>query len=201
MWQHHNRSLSWVFVSRMIGIICFLIIVVLAKILETFTSAGGIYQRTAEGLLFANFWLLLLIAVIFLVADLFMAIPFPLNLPGPIIRAIGSVFCVALLLSIFQWIDSTAGTNIYQIFWLLSFVLVPLIFFIVLLTGYLEIVWQLSLQPKASMEDGIAVITADYPKADNQTVSDAKSWDEIGAEFRLMLYDVLRRFRQEIKRK
>jgi len=201
MGQHRNRSLSWVFVSRMIGIICFLIIVVLAKILENFTSPGGIYQRAVENLLFANFWLLLLIAVIFLVADLFMAIPFPLNLPGPIIRAIGSVFCVALLLSIFQWIDSTAGTNIYQIFWLLSFVLVPLIFFIVLLTGYLEIVWQLSLQPKASMEDGIAVITADYPKADNQTVSDAKSWDEIGAEFRLMLYDVLRRFRQEIKRK
>ena len=89
MWQHRNRSLSWVFVSRMIGIICFLIVVVLAKILENFTTPGGIYQQAAEGLLFANFWLLLLIGIIFLVADLFIAIPFPLNLPGPVSRQSG----------------------------------------------------------------------------------------------------------------
>jgi hypothetical protein len=201
MWQHRKRSLSWVFVSRMIGIISFLIIVVLAKILENFTSPVGIYQKAAEGLLFANFWLLLLIAIIFLVADLFIAIPFPLNLPGPVIKAIGSVFCIALVLNVFQWIDSTAGTNIYQIFWLLSFVLVPLIFFIVLLTGYFEIGRQLLREPKPSTEDGTVVIPTDYPQAGNQPVSDAKSWEEIGAEFRLMLYDIVHRFRQEIKRK
>jgi hypothetical protein len=185
----------------MIGIISFLIIVVLAKILENFTAPGGIYQRAAEGLLFANFWLLLLIAIIFLVADLFIAISFPLNLPGPIIKALGSVFCIALVLNVFQWIDNTAGTNIYQIFWLLSFVLVPLIFFIVMLTGYFEIGGELLWQPRPSQDDGTVIITPDFPKTGSQPVSDAKSWEEIGAEFRLMLYDILRRLRQEIKRK
>lgn len=201
MWRHRNRSLSWVFISRMIGIICFLIIVVLAKILENFTTPGGIFQQAAEGLLFANFWLLLLIGIIFLVADLFIAIPFPLNLPGPVIKAVGSVFCIALVLNVLQWLDHTAGSNFYQIFWLFSFLLVPLIFFIVLLTGYLEIVGKLLRQPKLSPEDSTVIINAEYPKEDNQPVSDAKSWDEIGAEFRLMLYDVVHRFRQEIKRK
>jgi hypothetical protein len=185
----------------MIGIICFLILVVLAKILENFTTPGGIYQRAAEGLLFANFWLLLLIAIILLVADLFIALPFPLNLPGPVIRAIGSVFCIALVLNVFKWIDSTAGTDIYQIFWLLSFLLVPLIFIVVLLTGYVEIMWQLWRRSKSEREDANVVIHPDHPKAEDQPVTDAKSWDEIGAEFRMMLYDVLRRFRQEIKRK
>jgi hypothetical protein len=190
-----------VFVSRMIGIICFLILVVLAKILENFTSPGGIYRSAVEGLLFANFWLLLIIAIILLVADMFMALSFPLNLPGPIIRAIGSVFCVAFVLNVFKWIDSTIGTEIFQIFWLLSFLLIPLIFFIVLLTGYLEIIRQLWRRPKSEMDDGAVVIPPDHPNAEDQTVSDAKSWDEIGAEFRLVLYDVLRRFRQEIKKK
>ena len=35
----------------------------------------------------------------------------------------------------------------------------------------------------------------------DDTLSDAKSWEEIGIEFRLMLYDLMHRFRQEIKRK
>jgi hypothetical protein len=185
----------------MIGIICFLILVVLAKILENFTTPGSMYRGVVEGLLFANFWLLLLIAIILLVADMFTAMSFPLNLPGPIIRAIGSVFCVAFVLNVFKWIDSVIGTDIYQIFWLLSFLLIPLIFFIVLLTGYLEIMRRLWRRPKSELEDGAVVIHPDHPKAEDQPVSDAKSWDEIGAEFRLMLYDVLRKFRQEIKRK
>ena len=38
MWQYRKKPLSWVFVSRMIGIICFLIIVVLANILTYYVS-------------------------------------------------------------------------------------------------------------------------------------------------------------------
>ena len=34
-----------------------------------------------------------------------------------------------------------------------------------------------------------------------EPVSDAKSWEEIGDEFRLMIYDLMHRFRQEIQKK
>jgi len=196
-----TRSLGWVFVSRIIGIICLLIVFVLAKILENFTTPGGIFQRACEGLLFANFWLIVLIAVIILVADVFMALPFPLNLPGPVIKAIGSVFCIALVLNVFQWVDTTAGTNIYQIFWLLSFLIVPLVFIIVLATGYFEIVKQLFRPARQAPADGQVSVSPDHPRASDQPVSDAKSWEEIGAEFRMVIYDLLHRFRQEVKRK
>jgi len=185
----------------MIGIICLLIVFVLAKILENFTSKEGIYHGAVEGLLFANFWLLILIAIIVLIADLFTALPFPLNLPGPVIKAIGSVFCVALVLNVFQWIDGTAGTNIYPVFWLLSFLIVPLVFIIVLISGYLEILRQLWRQPEPGPEDGMVVVHPEHPKAGDQAVSDAKSWEDIGAEFRMVLYDLLHRFRQEVKKK
>jgi hypothetical protein len=197
MSRYRDRSIGRVFVMRMIGIICFLIVVVLANIL-TYYVASPIYH-SGVNFINENFWLLILLSIILLVADLFGAFPFPLNLPAPIIRAIGSVFCIAFILRVFLWVDDVAQTSFYQIFWYLSFLIVPLVFLIVLATGYYEVMRQLWWQPRTD-EEGQVVLQAPvtYPV---KGVSDAKSWEEIGAEFRLMLYDIIHRFRQEIERK
>jgi hypothetical protein len=196
--RYRNRSLGWVFVSRMIGIICFLIIVVLANIL-TYYLASPVYH---SGVNFINedFWLLILIGVILLVADLFGAFPFPLNLPAPIVRAFGSVFCIAFVLGVFQWVDLYFKTNLYQFFWVLAFLVVPIVFLIVLATGYFEIMRRLWLQPNLDAESGAKVVHQEPFEETEQPESDAKSWEEIGTEFRMMLYDIIHRFRQEIKK-
>lgn len=199
MLRCHKLPISWVFVSRMIGIISFLIIIVLANILGYYV-ANPLYHAGVS-LLNENFWLLLLIFIILFVSDIFGAFPFPLNLPAPIIRAIGSVFGIAFILRVFQWVDGVAGTNIYQGFWLLSFLVVPLVFLIVLASGYYEIMRQLWWIPRADPDQDAQVVHQEPPVIRNEGVSDAKSWEEIGVEFRLMLYDLLHRFRQEIKRK
>jgi hypothetical protein len=195
----HKQPLGWVFVSRMIGIICLLIVIVLANILN-FYIASPVYH---SGVVFLNenFWLLLLISIIMFVGDLFGAFPFPLNLPFPIIRAIGSVFVIAFILRVFQWTDSIAGTSLYQMFWLLSFLIVPLVFLIVLASGYFEIMRLLWWVPRVDPDNGGQVVHQAPAVNQEEPVSDAKSWEEIGVEFRLMLYDLLHRFRQEIKRK
>ena len=198
MSRYRNRSLGWVFVSRMIGIICFLIAVVLANIL-TYYVTSPVYH-SGVNFINGNFWLLLLIAIIMLVADLFGAFPFPLNLPAPIIRAFGSVFCIAFVLSVFQWVDRYFGTNLYQFFWVLAFLVVPLVFLIVLATGYFEIMRRLWWQPNLDADNGARVVHQEPIEETKQPVSDAKSWEEIGAEFRMMLYDIIHRFRQEIKK-
>ena len=201
MWQYRNKPLSWVFVSRMIGIICFLIVVVLANIL-TFYVTSPVYH---SGVMFLNknFWLLVFIAIVLLVADLFGAFPFPLNLPAPIIRAFGSVFCIAVIQIVFQWVDGISGTTFYQFFWLISFILVPFVFLIVLASGYYEIMRQLWWQPKQEHETGsdTLVLHEEHPGQAKQTVSDMKSWEEIGLEFRLMLFDIIHRFREDIREK
>jgi hypothetical protein len=203
MGQNRNRPLSWVFVSRMIGIICFLIVVVLANILNLVYVPSPPVYHSGVTLLNENFWLLILVAIIFLVADLFGAFPFPLNLPAPIIRAFGSVFCIAVIQIIFQWVDGISGTTLYQFFWLSSFILVPLVFLIVLASGYYEIMRQLWWQPKLEHETGsdTLVLHEEPPGQSTQTVSDAKSWEEIGREFRLMLFDIIHRFRENIQKK
>jgi hypothetical protein len=183
----------------MIGIICFLIVVVLANIL-TYYVASPVYH---SGVTFINenFWLLILIGVILLVADLFRVFPFPLNLPAPIVRAFGSVFCIAFVLSVFQWVDLYFKTNLYQFFWVFAFLVVPIVFLIVLATGYFEIMRRLWWQPNLDAESGAKVVHQESFEEPEQQESDAKSWEEIGGEFRMMLYDIIHRFRQEIKKK
>ncbi len=198
MGQYRNRSLGWVFVSRMIGIICFLIVVVLANIL-TYYVTSPVYH-SGVNLINENFWLLVLIAVILLVADVFGVFPFPLNLPAPIIRAFGSVFCIAFVLSVFQWVDRYFGTSLYQFFWVLAFLIVPLVFLIVLASGYFEIMRRLWWQPNIDGDTGVKVVHQETSNETEQRGPDVKSWEEIGAEFRMMLYDIVHRFRQEIKK-
>ena len=198
MGWNRKKSLGWVFVSRMIGIICFLIVVVLANILQYYMTSP-VYH---SGVTFINenFWLLLLISIIMLVADLFFVFPFPLNLPAPIIRAFGSVFCIAFVLSLFQWVDLTFRTTLYQFFWVLAFLVVPLVFLIVLATGYFEIMRRLWLKPNRDDETVANVIHQEPLEETEHMASDVKSWEAIGAEFRMMLYDIIHRFRQKINK-
>lgn len=197
MWPNKQRSLGWIFVSRMIGMICFLIIVVLANILTYYVlnptyHAGVTFLNT-------NFWLLLIVGIILFVADIFSSFPFPLNLPYPVVKAIGSVFIIAFLLRVFEWVDQITGSNLYHFFWLLSFVIVPLVFIVVIVSGY-SIIRELCARSKYEHPD--VVITSEQPFVSEQN-SDGrvKTWDEIGAEFRLMLYDIIHRFREDIHRK
>ena len=199
MWPNKQPSLGWVFVSRMIGIICFLIVVVLANIL-TYYVANPLYHSGVD-FLNVNFWLLLLIGIIIFVADIFGAFPFPLNLPAPVIRAIGSVFIIAFVLRVFEWVDSTTGNNIYHYFWLLSFVIVPIVFIIVLLAGYYEIICDLWAKARIREKSDVVFAGEAGSATSPPAASTPKSWEDIGAELRLMLYDLLHRFREEIRRR
>ena len=199
MWPNKQHSLGWVFVSRMIGIISFLIVVVLANIL-TYYVKSPLYHSGVD-FLNLNFWLLLLIGIIIFVADIFGAFHFPLNLPAPVIKAIGSVFIIAFVLRVFEWVDTTTGNNIYHYFWLLSFVIVPIVFIIVLLAGYYEIICDLWARAKLRDQSEVEVAGETVPATSSPVVASPQSWEDISAEFRMMVYDLLHRFREEIRKR
>jgi len=183
----------------MMSIVSLLIVLVLANIL-TFYIQSSLYHA-GVAFLNDNFWLLLLIAIILFIGAIFAAFPFPLNLPAPIIRAFGSVFVIMFVLRVCEWIDTVAGASLYPMLWFLSFIIVPVVFLLVLAGGYFRILRRLWLQPRAGEEaDGRGVHEARPAGERERPVADAKSWEEIGAEFRMMLYDIIHRFRQEIKR-
>ncbi len=193
-----DRSLGWIFASRMIGIICFLIVLVIANILLYYISAPVYHSVVA--LVDENFWLLVLIAILLLTGDIFMCLSFPLNLPAPVFKAFGSVFSIAFLLKVISWIDVMASTNLYTVFWYLSFMIVPLVFILVLVTGYLDILRRIWWKPKRGPED-VVIVSPGYETPKSSLAPDVKSWEELGAEFRLVMYEILHRFREEVKKK
>ncbi len=197
MWPNKQHSLGWVFVSRMIGIICFLIVVVLANIL-TFYVQSPLYHSGVD-FLNLNFWLLLIIGIIIFVADIFAAFPFPLNLPFPIIKAIGSVFIIAFVLRILEWVDRMTNNNLYHLFWLLSFVIVPLVFILVIVTGYYEIICDLWARSKLNRPEPERLDDSS-PAHNGIPDKEPKSWEDVGAELRMMLYEIIHRFREEIRK-
>jgi len=198
MGRNRNRPLSWIFVSRMMAIIFFLIVAVLANFLTYYVS-NPVYHSGVT-FLNENIWLLIIIAIVFLVADIFGVVAFPLNLPSPIIRAIGSVFFIVFVLRFIQWVDTIALTNLYIPFSLISVIIVPFVFLVVLASGYYHILRQLWREPKGEYEEGDEA-GDEYYDSTMQPLSAVRSWEEIGGEFRLMLYDIIHRFREDIRRK
>jgi hypothetical protein len=200
MGQYRRKPLSWIFLSRMIGIIIFLIIVVLANLLTHYVSNS--FYNSCVTFLNENFWLLIIIAFILLAGDIFGVFVFPLNLPSPIIKAIGSVFFIFFILSLIRWVDTIAFTNFYYPFLFISYLLAVLVFLVVLISGYYEILRELSWQPELEGEYGndTYIEYSEYHDSAANPVTDAKSWDEIGGEFRMMVYDIIHRFREDIRK-
>jgi hypothetical protein len=198
MGQNRNKPLSWIFVSRMMGIIFFLILVVLINFLTPYIT-NPLYHSGVT-LLNENVWLLIIIALVLLIGDIFGVFEFPLNLPTPIIRAIASVFLIVFFLRVIQWGDTIAFTNLYPPFSLISIIIVPFVFLIILVSGYYHILQQLWGEPEIEYEAGEEA-DGEYYDTTLQPLTDEKSWEEIGGEFRMMLYDIIHRFRADIRRK
>ena len=192
----HEPSPGWVIVTRITGFISFLIFVVLANILN---SVWNYQYDTAVSFLNSNLPLLLLIAVLIIVADILSAFPFPLDLPSPIIRAFASVFIIAFLLALVQHVFGSSDiSNIFQI---LTFLIVPLVFLIVLVGGYYKILRHLFQDRRAN---GTVAAVADpmigtpAPGGDG---NGAKTWEDVHTEFRMMLWDLFHRIREELSGK
>jgi len=105
-----KESVVGVLIARIVGLVVFLILLGILNIL------AGAYVQTPIFLqivafLNANLGLLILISVIFLVGDLFGALAFPLNLPGPVFGAVGAVFLVMFLLRLFSLVGEITGVE------------------------------------------------------------------------------------------
>jgi len=139
MGERRKESVAEVLVSRIIGLIIFLIVLGILNIL------AGAYVQTPIFLqivafLNANLGLLILITAIFLIGDLFGALAFPLNLPGPIFGAVGAVFLVMFLFRLFSLVGEITGVEVFALFEkTLALPVYMLVFIVVLIGGYIAL--------------------------------------------------------------
>lgn len=129
-----GESVPGILISRIAGFVVFLILLGILNLIAGYYR-GGIFLEVV-GFLNANLGLLVLITAVFLVADLFGALRFPLNLPAPLVNAVAAVFLVAFLIRLFVLVAEISGARVFLLFEEFSFLISAAVFLIVLIGGY-----------------------------------------------------------------
>ncbi|MFA7199548.1 MAG: hypothetical protein WC093_09670 [Methanoculleus sp.] len=133
--RREKESIAGILVSRIGGFIIFLVLLgVLNLLAGTYVQAPVFVQIVA--FLNANLGLLLLITALFLVGDLFGALLFPLNLPGPVFSAAGAVFLVMFLSRLFSLVGDITGVEFFALLETFALPVYLLVFVIALISGY-----------------------------------------------------------------
>ncbi len=184
MAKNKNKSIAWILLSSVIGLIIFLIIVFTVNILAI-SNYNPILNKIAT-FLNSNIFLIIILSFMFLIGEIFNALKFPFNLPAPLFNAIGSIFLLSFIFRVFMLMDLIIGERIFYFINIFSLFIYPIVFLIVLVSGYVVIFSDL-LKKQESKEK---------PKK-----SKSKTWQDVEDEFRQTVYDFLTLIRSSIKGK
>lgn len=202
-------SLSYTVISRSIGIVVFLILLVILNIL--LRQIQSPFFHAIVGFLNVNFWVILLFGLLFLFADVFRAAFFPLNLPYPLIAGIGSVFFLMFFFRLMDFLDAYFQLAISgYIDWTYYFI-APLVFLIVLVCGYVSIFRKAFCPVDGKGITGATPVGIPVEEEKSGIVApvgptrvipeESKSWDDISAEFRALVFDIIHAFRAALLKK
>lgn len=179
-------------ISGLFGILVFLLVLVIFRYVADHTSFS--FFTGFVDLLFANAGLVIIFSLLFMIGEVFRTLDYPFNIPFPIFNAIGSVLLVSFIIRIILFVNDFYALGIEGAIAILNVILYPLVFLVVLLTGYASIYWRTG-NGQPSGQAG-----HEGPVSDDARTS-TPSWEEVGGEFRQMLRDIFRRIRDEINRK
>lgn len=182
-----KRSAFGILVSGLIGLIlCLVFLIVLRTIAIHYQSP---LLTGFVDFLYANLVLIIALSVLFMIGEVFETFSYPFNLPFPAFNAFASVLLVLFLIRMLEFFDIYFTLSISSAITILQWILYPLIFIVVIVTGYLSIF------RKAPEE------TPDTGSPEPVPAGKPASWEDVGGEFRQMLYDFFSRIREEIKGK
>lgn len=137
MWGEERKSIAGIVLSRVTGIGIFLIVVL---VLNYFAGTGTYpVVDTMADFLNENVGLILLFSILFLFGEVFTALSFPLNLPGPVFNAFGGVFLVMFFFRIFLFVDMLTGITLFGVLESAAPAIYLIVFFATLIGGYIGI--------------------------------------------------------------
>jgi hypothetical protein len=132
--EHDHKSIPGIIASRLLSLICFVILWFLLNYLMPYVD-NDLY-RSAVFFLDANAWLIIWMTVIFAAGEIFGALIFPLNLPGPILNAVASVFLAFFMFRILAFTGKATGETAFNVFAAWESYVYPIVFMAVLIGGY-----------------------------------------------------------------
>lgn len=182
--KERGQSPARIVIHDLISFVVFLIILGFLNIsLDVFNN--NILSEVVR-LLNNNIWLIFIFSVIFTIGEVFGSFRFPGNLPAPIFNAIGSIFLLNFLFKIFNLVGKLSDVDTFQSLTKVFPLLYPIVFLLVLLGGYISI---LSGASWSNPKKGTS----------SKKTKEETTWDDVGNEFKEMLYEAFHSARESIK--
>jgi len=139
----------------------------------------------------ANVSIVVAFTIFFMIAEILFETFIPFNLLAPIFNAFGSIYLIKFLFSMINKITSMNGADISVLYFLLRIIVYPIVFVIVLITGYVKIFNNKPMKKKVRPD----------MKKDKKIKHDEKSWEDIGNSFRRAISDLFRKLAEIIDKK
>jgi len=180
-----RQSPTKIVIYNLISFVVFLIILGFLNISFDYFDNNMLLEIV--NLLNSNILLIFTFSIIFTVGEVFGSFRFPSNLPSPIFNAIGSLFLLNFLFKIFNLVGNFSTIDTFEKLTKALPFLYPIIFLLVLFGGYVSIL------------TGASQEVPPKKKTSKNEESHDRSWDDVGNEFKEMLYDVFHSARESLK--
>lgn len=133
-----KKGLGHEILTRVLGFIIFLVLIGILNLLTYY-----IQNSTLSAIvIFLNNNLLLIIVftIIFIIAEIFYYLWFPLSLPAPLLSAFASVLLVSFIFNLIIFIMSLVGVTIIFPYELVYWIIAVIVFIVVIFVGYFRII-------------------------------------------------------------
>lgn len=194
-----GSSIACIVVSRVAGFLLFLVVLAAASWLST--ASGNLAAIQITAFFIASLPVLIAMSAVFLAGEIFAAMMFPFSLPGPVFSAAGALLFVHFLFGLFTGLAPLLGPGFPTVPpWLAACAYIAA-FTLVLLCGYASIFSKLfsRLHPKREEWRIGKEKEVEYRTKDAGKRGEAGDWNEVGEEFRGLVYDALRKARRDLK--
>ncbi|MDD1672299.1 MAG: hypothetical protein LUO82_04795, partial [Methanomicrobiales archaeon] len=187
-------TIPGIVLTRLFGILVFLLLVAVLNMIVDSVNNEVFHQLVT--FLTITTWLVVLFSILFLIGEVCYALFFPLNLLAPLFSALGSVFLVSFIFRLLYYLDRITPTTNFNVLEPLAPLIYLMIFLIVLLAGYIDIFTCLLSGGPRTSPPGTS------PASQGESEGPAPTnpeWDDIGAEIRKLIFDIVHQLRESLK--
>lgn len=188
-----QKSLLKTILPHLIGLAIFIVILLLVNM-----TINTDNQTVLETIQFFNDNLAIIVSItiLFMTADIMLTFELPFNLSAPVFSAIGSVLVVYLVFKILDLLDELLKANIFDSLSWIKWIVYPIVFVIVLISGYLSMLFGLLAAPLKTRDE-----TTKQKMINITPKKKSRSWDDVGDEMKNLFYDIFSGLRKKVKSK
>ncbi len=202
--MYKKKSVFFVFFTRLLGFVLFLIILHFANLYFDEVSNPIMFNITQ--FLLQSLALILTFSVFFGLGASFKEMSFPWPITFPLFDAIGALFFLTFVFQLFSFVDTLLGLTLFSVFSWIAVLIYPLVFIGVLVAGYFGLFTRYAgsfgesyygefyNEQKTEKKD-------DFIDLDENGKQKKLSWSDIGLEIKKTIFDFFHKIRQDLRKK